>query len=57
MKPYGKFLITGVAGSGKTALLNIAGKTLEERGKRIRYGDCLLHRTGEIHISQIMLFV
>ena len=38
MKPYGKFLITGVAGSGKTALLNIAGKTLEERGKRIRYG-------------------
>ena len=26
MKPYGKFLITGAAGSGKTFLLNIIGR-------------------------------
>ena len=37
MKPYGKILITGAAGSGKTFLLNIAGKILWEQGKRIRY--------------------
>lgn len=36
-KPYGKFLITGVAGSGKTFLLNIIGKRLEEQGKKILY--------------------
>ena len=29
MKPYGKILITGAAGSGKTFLLNIIGKILE----------------------------
>ena len=33
MKPYGKFLITGAAGSGKTFLLNIIGKILEEQGR------------------------
>ena len=32
MKPYGKILITGAAGSGKTFLLNIIGKILEEQG-------------------------
>ena len=32
-KPYGKFLITGVAGSGKTALLNIAGKNIRRTWK------------------------
>ena len=36
-KPYGKFLITGVEGSGKTFLLNIIGKKLEEQGKKILY--------------------
>ena len=35
MKPYGKFLITGAAGSGKTFLLNIIGKILEEKGRDI----------------------
>lgn len=35
--PYGKMLITGVAGSGKTFLLNIIGKILEEQGKNILY--------------------
>ena len=37
MIPHGKFLITGAAGSGKTFLLNIAGKILWEQGKKIRY--------------------
>ena len=37
MNPYGKFLITGVSGSGKTFLLNIIGKILEEQGKEIWY--------------------
>ena len=37
MMPHGKILITGAAGSGKTVLLNIAGKILWEQGKRIRY--------------------
>jgi len=35
--PYGKFLISGIAGSGKTFLLNILGKVLEEAGKEIKY--------------------
>lgn len=26
VNPYGKFLITGIAGSGKTFLLNIIGR-------------------------------
>ena len=37
MMPHGKFLITGAVGSGKTFLLNIAGKMLWEQGKKIRY--------------------
>lgn len=37
MMSHGKFLITGAAGSGKTFLLNIAGKILWEQGKKIRY--------------------
>ena len=37
MKPYGKILITGAAGSGKTFLLNIIGKILEEQGRKIWY--------------------
>lgn len=37
MKPYGKFLITGAAGSGKTFLLNIIGKILEEQVWEIWY--------------------
>lgn len=37
MIPHGKFLITGAVGSGKTFLLNIAGKMLWEQGKKIRY--------------------
>ena len=37
MMPHGKILITGAAGSGKTFLLNIAGKILWEQGKKIRY--------------------
>lgn len=36
INPYGKILITGIAGSGKTFLLNIIGKILEEKGKKIR---------------------
>lgn len=38
MNPYGKFLITGISGSGKTFLLNIIGKILKEQGKEIWYG-------------------
>ena len=35
--PYGKIIITGATGSGKTFLLNIVGKILEEQGLKIRY--------------------
>lgn len=35
--PYGKIIITGASGSGKTFLLNVVGKILEEQGMRIRY--------------------
>ena len=35
--PYCKFLITGVAGSGKTFLLNIIGNILKEQGRDISY--------------------
>lgn len=31
VNPYGKILITGIAGNGKTFLLNIIGKILEEQ--------------------------
>ena len=37
-KPYGKFLISGDAGSGKTFLLNTLGKVLQELGKDVKYG-------------------
>lgn len=36
-KPYGKFLISGDAGSGKTFLLNTLGKLLQETGKAVKY--------------------
>lgn len=35
--PYGKFLISGDAGSGKTFLLNTLGKLLQESGKDVKY--------------------
>lgn len=35
---YGKIIITGTVGSGKSFLLNIVGKLLEEQGLKIRYG-------------------
>lgn len=35
--PYGKFLISGDAGSGKTFLLNTLGKLLQESGKAVKY--------------------
>lgn len=35
VNPYGKFLITGISGSGKTFLLNIIGKILEEQGNLV----------------------
>lgn len=34
--PYGKFLISGDAGSGKTFLLNTLGKLLQESGKAVK---------------------
>lgn len=40
--PHEKFLITGAAGSGKTFLLNIIGKILEEQGKDISYDNIAL---------------
>ena len=46
MKPYGKFLITGAAGSGKTFLLNIIGKILEEQGREIWYEMMDFSRMG-----------
>ena len=46
MKPYGKFLITGAAGSGKTFLLNIIGKILEEQGRGIWYETMDFSRMG-----------
>lgn len=46
MKPYGKFLITGAAGSGKTFLLNIIGKILEEQGREIWYETMDFSRMG-----------
>lgn len=36
-KPYGKFLISGDAGSGKTFLLNTLGKLLQESSKVVKY--------------------
>ena len=35
--PYGKFLISGDAGSGKTFLLNTLGMLLQESGKAVKY--------------------
>ena len=46
MNPYGKFLITGVAGSGKTFLLNIIGKILEEQGIDILYKSVAFSNTS-----------
>lgn len=46
VKPYGKFLITGAAGSGKTFLLNILGKTLEEQGKKILFETMAFSQNG-----------
>lgn len=46
MDPYGKFLITGTAGSGKTFLLNIIGKILEEQGKEIWYETMAFSQMG-----------
>lgn len=61
MKPYGKILITGAAGSGKTFLLNIIGKILEEQGRKIWYETIVFHRWeikyGNIHLILQMLFV
>lgn len=46
MKPYGKILITGAAGSGKTFLLNIIGKILEEQGRKIWYETIVFSQMG-----------
>lgn len=46
MKPYGKILITGAAGSGKTFLLNIIGKILEEQGRKIWYETMVFSQMG-----------
>lgn len=46
VNPYGKFLITGIAGSGKTFLLNIIGKILEEQGKKIWYENMAFSQMG-----------
>lgn len=46
MNPYGKFLITGISGSGKTFLLNIVGKILEEQGKEICYENMAFSQMG-----------
>ena len=61
MNPYGKFLITGISGSGKTFLLNIVGKILEEQGKEICYETWRFHKWeikyGNTHQSLKKLFV
>lgn len=46
VNPYGKVLITGIAGSGKTFLLNIIGKILEEQGKKIWYENMAFSQMG-----------
>lgn len=43
--PCGKFLILGDAGSGKTFLLNILGKVLQELGKEVKYRELPLYQT------------
>lgn len=43
--PYGKFLISGAAGSGKTFLLNILGKVLQESGKEVKYRSLSFYQT------------
>lgn len=61
MNPYGKFLITGISGSGKTFLLNIVGKILEEQGKEICYENMAFSQMeikyGNTHQSLKKLFV
>lgn len=47
INPYGKILITGIAGSGKTFLLNIIGKIMEEKGKKIRYENMEFLQMGK----------
>ena len=46
VNPYGKFLITGISGSGKTFLLNIIGKILAEQGKKIWYENMVFSQMG-----------
>lgn len=46
VNPYGKFLITGIAGSGKTFLLNIIGKILKQQGKKIGYKTMVFSQMG-----------
>ncbi len=47
MKPYGKFLITGTQGSGKSFLLNVIGNILENNGKRIVSENIFLKQKNE----------
>lgn len=43
--PYGKFLISGDAGSGKTFLLNTLGMLLQESGKAVKYRTLRFYQT------------
>lgn len=61
MMSHGKIFVTGAAGSGKTFLLNIAGKILWEQGKKIRYKiwnfSRTIRRQGIICRNQVTLFI
>lgn len=51
-KPYGKFLISGDVGSGKTFLLNTLGKLLQESGRVVKYRALRFSQTKKIHIMR-----
>ena len=49
--PYGKFIISGIAGSGKTFLLNVLGNILQDSGKNVVYGGTVTF--SQVHVKDL----
>lgn len=49
--PYGKFIISGIAGSGKTFLLNVLGNILQDSGKNVVYGGTVAF--SQVHVKDL----